>query len=129
MINQVPDVHLITLDKCQALVDCYTSWTEEGDDTDEVVKNKKINFNPIKFKTFQYEFKNLLCSIREERGISLEYTIRVRDIVTVPIEVAEPDINSNEVLSENTTLFEPYFTRDNYNVFIVIRLIITSTPG
>ena len=55
MINQVPDVRLITLDKCQALVDCYTSWTEEGDDTDEVVKNKKINFNPIKFKTFQYE--------------------------------------------------------------------------
>ena len=60
MINQIPDVRLITLDKCQALVDYYSSWKEEIDDTNEVVKNKKIKFNPIKFKTFQDEFKTLV---------------------------------------------------------------------
>ena len=129
MINQISNVRLITLDKCQAFVHYYTSWTEEGDDTDEVVKNKKINFNPIKFKTFQDEFKNLLCSIRGGRGITLEYLIRVGDIVTLPIKVAEPDINSNGVLTEIKTLFGPDFTRDNSNVFTILRLIMTSTPG
>lgn len=98
MINQIPDVRLITLDKCQAFVDYYTSWTEEGADTDEVVKNKKINSNPVKFKRFQDEFKTLLCSVRVRREITLEYIIRIGDIVTLPIEVAEPDVNSNEVL-------------------------------
>ena len=129
MINQIPDVRLISIDKCQAFVDCYTSWTEKGDDTDEVVKIKNINFNPIKFKTFQDEFKTLLCSVRGGRGITLECIIRVGDIVTLTIEVAEPDVNINEVLAKNTTLFGPDFTRDNSYVFTVLRLIMTSTPG
>ena len=129
MINQIPDVRLITLDKCQSFVDYYTSWMEEGDDTDEVVKSKKISVNPVKFKTFQDEFKTLLCSVRGGRGITLEYIIRVGDIVTLPIEVAKPDANSNEVLAESTTLFGLDFTRDNANVFTILRLIMTSTPG
>ena len=94
-----------------------------------VVKNKKINFNSIKFKTFQDYFKTLLCSVRGEREITLECIIRVGDIITVSIEVSEPDVNSNEVLVENTTLFGPDFTRDNYNVFTILRFIMTSTPG
>ena len=129
MINQIPHVRLITHDKCQAFVDCFISWTEEGNDTDEVVKSKKINFNPIKFKTFQDEFRTLLCSVRGGREITLGYIIRVGDIVTFPIEVAEPDVNSNGVLSKNTTLFGPDSTRDKSNVFIILRLIMTSPPG
>ena len=101
----------------------------KGDDTDEVVKNKKLNFNPIKFKTFQDEFKTLLCSIRRRiRVITLEYVIRVGGIIIVPIEVARPDVNSNEVMAENTTLFGPDFTRDNSNVFTILILIMISTP-
>ena len=67
-----PNVRLITLDKCQAFVDCYTSLTEEGDNTDEVIKNKMIKFNSIKFKTFQDELKTLLYSIRGGKGIKIK---------------------------------------------------------
>ena len=63
------------------------------------------------------------------RGITLKYIIRVGDIVTLPIEAVEPDVNRNEVLAENTTHFGPYFTRDKSNVFAILRLIMTSTPG
>ena len=129
MSNQIPEVNRITLDKYQAFVDCYTSRTKEADDTDKIVNYKKIEFIPIKFKKFQDEFKIILCSIRGGRGIALEYSIRVGDIVTIPIEVVEPDVNSNEVLTENTTVSGPDFTIKNSNVFTILRLIKTSTPG
>ena len=67
-----PNVCLITLDKCQVFVDCYTSLTEEGDDTDEVVKNKTIKFNSIKFKPFQDGLKTLLYSVRGGKGINIK---------------------------------------------------------
>ena len=118
----MPDRRLTTLDKCQAFVNCYTSWTDEGGDTDKVVKSKKISFNSIKFKT-------LLSSVLEGRGITLDYIIRVGDIVNLPIEVAELNANSNEVLAENTTFLVPDLTRDNSNVFNILRIIMTSTPG
>ena len=63
------------------------------------------------------------------RGITLKYIIRVCDIVTLPIEAVEPDVNRNEVLAENTTYFGPYFTRDKSNVFTILRLIMTFIPG
>ena len=63
------------------------------------------------------------------RGITLKYIIRVGDIVSLPIEAVKPGVNRNEVLVENTTHFGPYFTRDRSNVFTILRLIMTSTPG
>ena len=38
MINQIPDIRLIDLARCLEFVDCYSSWIEEQDDTDDIVK-------------------------------------------------------------------------------------------
>ena len=130
MINQIPDIRLIDLARCQEFVDCYNSWTEKQDDTDDVVKQKDLKFDPLKFKTFIDEFKTLLSSLRGSRGITLGYVIRGSNTQTgPPIEVASPDVNSNEILSNNATLSGVDFNRDNAKVFTCLRVILTSTTG
>lgn len=130
MINQIPDINLIDLARCQDFVDCYNSWTEKQDDTDDVVKQKDLKFDPMKFKTFIDEFKTLLSSLRGSRGITLEYVIRDSNTQTgPPVEVASPDVNSNEILSNNATLSGVDFNRDNAKVFTCLRVILTSTTG
>ena len=130
MINQIPDIRLIGLARCQEFVDCYNSWTEKQDDTDDVVKQKDLQFDPMKFKTFTDEFKTLLSSLRGSKGITLEYVIRDNNTQTgPPIEVASPDVNSTDILSNNATLSGVDFDRDNAKVFTCLRVILTSTTG
>ena len=130
MINQIPDIRLIDLTRCQEFVDCYNSWIEKQDDTDDVVKQKDLKFDPMKFKTFIDEFKTLLSSLRGSRGITLEYVIRDSNTQTgPPIEVPSPDVNSNEILSHNATLSGVDFNRDNAKVYTCLRVILTSTTG
>ena len=93
----------IDLTRCQEFVDCYNSWIEKQDDTNDVVKQKDLKFDPIKFKTFIDEFKTLLSLLRGSRGITLEYVIRDSNTQTgPPIEVPSQDVNSNEILSHNS---------------------------
>ena len=130
MINQIPDIRAIDLERCQEFVDSYASWTEKQDDADDVVKQKDLKFDPMKFKTFLEEFKTLLSSLRGSRGITLEYVIRETNTeIGPPIEVKFPDVNSDEILSNSATLSGSDFDRDNAKVFTVLRVILTSTTG
>ena len=130
MINQIPDICLIDLERCMEFVDCYTSWIEEQDNTNDVVKQKDLKFDPMKFKTFIDEFKTLLSSLQGSRGITLEYVIRNTNTQTgPPVEVPSPDVNSNEILSQNATLSGVDFKRDSAKVFTCLRVVLTSTTG
>ena len=130
MINQIPDVDLITYDKVLTFVNCLPTWTEKSSDTNDVVKSKSISFDPLKFKTFVDEFKTLLSSIKGCRGITLEYVVRDTNTTTqAPIEVPEPDVNDNNILARFATLVGPDFNQDSLSVFTILRVTLTSTPG
>ena len=130
MINQIPDVDLITYDKVLTFVNCLPTWTEKSSDTNDVVKSKSISFDPLKFKTFVDEFKTLLSSIKGCRGITLEYVVRDTNTTTqAPSEVPEPDVNDNDILARFATLVGPDFNQDSSSVFTILRVTLTSTPG
>ena len=114
MINQIPDICLINLARCQEFVDCYNSWTKKQDDTDDVIKQRDLKFDPMTFKTLIDKFKTLLLSLRGSRGIMLEYVIYNHNTqIGPPIEIPSPDVNSNETLSNNATLSGVDFDQDN----------------
>ena len=128
MINQTPDIRIITMAKIHTFVNFYPSWKEKSDDTDDVVKSKNIKFDPLKFKTFTEEFKTLLSSIRGVRGITLEYVVRTTNVkIGPPEEVPKPDVMGNDSLALMATLTGPDYERDNSNVFTILRVILTST--
>ena len=84
----------------------------------------------MKFKTCIEQFKTLLCSIRGGRGITLKYVIREDNHTTGPAkEVPIPDVNSNNILSHNTTLTGVDFDKDDEKVCTIMRTVLTSTPG
>ena len=129
-INTIPDIRLITLNKSLDCVLKLPAWTEKADDTDDIVKQKDITFEATKFKTFRDELKTLLSSTRGTRGISLEYVIRHGDDTQLPpVELAEPDVDSSDIMASKATLYGPEFDRDNAKVFTVLRTILTGTPG
>ena len=130
MINQIPDITLISYDRATEFVASLVSWTEKASDTDDIVKNKSISFDPMKFKTFVDEFKTLLTSVKGCRGISLEYVIREgHENNGPPLEVPYPNVNDNEVIATFATLEGPEYNIDNGNVYTMLRIILTSTPG
>ena len=129
-INAIPDIRLIDLAKVQEFVLKFPSWTGKADETDDVVKNKEVKFEPTKFKSFRDDFKTLLCSIRGCRGITLEYIIRNGTYVrSPPVEIPEPDVDSNDVIAASATLHGPAFDHDNARVYTILRTILTGTTG
>ena len=130
MINETPDIRLIDADKISEFVRKLPSWTEKSDDTDEIVKKKDITFVPTKFKSFRDNFTTLLCSARGCRGMTLEYVIRETDNgIIPPSEVSEPDVDSNDILTEKATLYGPEYASDNAKVYTLLRTILTGTTG
>ena len=129
-INAIPDIRLIDLAKAQEFVLKFPSWNDKSDDTDDIVKNKGIKFEATKFKTFRDDFKTLLCATRGCRGITLEYVIRDGTYVITPREeVAEPDVDSNDIIAAKATLHGPSFDLDNSRVYTILRTILTGTTG
>lgn len=129
-INAIPDIRLIDLTKIHEFVLKFPSWTGKSDETDDIVKNKDIKFEPTKFKSFRDNFKTLLCAIRGCRGITLEYIIRNGTYVrSPPEEIPEPDVDSNDIIAASATLHGPAFDHDNARVYTILRTILTGTTG
>ena len=129
-INSIPDIRLIDLAKVNDFVLKFPSWTGKADETDDVVKNKDVKFEPTKFKSFRDDFNTLLCAIRGGRGITLEYIIRNDPYVrSPPAEIPEPDVDSNDIIAANATLHGPEFDHDNARVYTILRTILTGTTG
>ena len=129
-INQIPDVRLIDLPKINEFVLKYDAWTASSDDVDDIVKQKEIKFDSTKFKTFRDKLVTLLCAVRGARGITMEYVIRDNDIGRQPPqETASPDVDSNDIIAANATLYGPEFERDNSKVYTILRTILTGTKA
>ena len=129
-INVIPDVRLIDLAKVQEFVLKLPSWTGKADETDDVVKNKEVKFEPTKFKSFWDDLKTLLCAIRGCREITLEYVIRNDAYIrSPPEEIPEPDVDSNDIIAASTFLHGPAFDHDNARVYTILRTILTGTTG
>ena len=60
----------------------------------------------------------------------MEYVGRDRNLgVQNPQEIAEPDVDSNEIIAAKATLYGPEFQRDNSKVYTILRTILTGTKG
>ena len=127
-INQIPDIRLIDLVRCQGFMESYPAWVEKDNDTDDVVKQREIKFDPVNFQPFKDSFMTLLASVKGARGITLEYVARKgNNDNQVPEEVEMPDVDSAENIKNNATLFGNEYKRDNTKVFTLLRTILTNT--
>lgn len=122
IINKIPHIRLITTSVNQDMVLCLDSWTIEADDTDDIIKQIELKFDPIKFKIFRDDLTTLICTTRGHHGITMEYVIYPGNAdVTPRTEAQFPDVNINDNLVSKATLYGPTYRRDNSNVYTILR--------
>ena len=106
------------------------SWIIGADDTDDIVKQEELNFEPTKFKIFRDDFKHLLYTTRGCRGITMKYVIRSGTTDMTPItEISSTDVNINDTLASIAALYGTVFRRDNANIYTILHSTLTETMG
>ena len=69
IINETRDIRLITSSNIQEMVLCFDSWIVEADDTDNIVKQKELNFDTKRLKYLEMTSK--LSFVQQEDSVEL----------------------------------------------------------